>query len=623
MKSTGLGGLVLALFISAPAFADEQPKPNYSPEITRDYPTNVYWGDTHLHTKYSFDANSAGPIQIGPHEAYQFAKGETVTAHNGMQVKLRRPLDFLLIADHSEYLALSARLDSADPLLLNTEVGKRWHEMKKGGVEQNLKMYNELVTALTNNIDEIKDDKFSQSVWDEVAANAEQHNQPGVFTAFIGYEWSTTTAQGDNLHRNVLFRDGADKVTKLLPFSSLHSNDPADLWKHLEKYQETTGGQVLAIPHNGNLSNGLMFSRNDIKGNPLTPEYAAARAKWEPLVEATQYKGDSEAHPFLSPTDEFADYETWDRSNILMREKHQDWMTEFEYARPALKLGLEFEQNLGINPFKFGLIGSTDSHTGLATADENNFWGKFPNLEPGGDRWSQLFLEKLVGRKIDVYNWQISASGYAAVWAQENTRESLFDAMMRKETYASTGPRITLRFFGGWDYQAQDAQRANLAEIGYSKGVPMGGDLTTAPAGQSPKFLIRAVKDPDGANLDRIQIIKGWLDDQGKLQEKIYNLAVSDSRKIDAEGKTTPAGNTVDVADASYTNSIGDPELAVVWQDPDFNQKQRAFYYVRVLEIPTPRWTAYDAKYLGITMREEVKMTTQERVYSSPIWYTP
>lgn len=617
-----IGLLAVLYFVLSPLAAMAGEK-SYSPAAERDYPTHVYWGDTHLHTKYSLDAYATGNTKISPHEAYRLARGETVTAHNGMRVKLREPLDFLAITDHGEYLAVPSRIELVDPILLGTETGKRWNQMRQTGGAEYVKMFNEMVQALTTNTDLIKSTAFEQSVWDEVGANAELYNDPGKFTTFIAYEWSTTTLEGNNLHRNVIFRDGPAKTSQVLPFSSLNSDDPAKLWDYLAGYERNTGGAVLAIPHNGNLSNGLMFAPTDFKGNPFSSDYVATRARWEPLYEVTQYKGDSEAHPFLSPTDEFADYERWDKTNILMRRPHKNEMTQYEYARPALKLGLQLEQELGANPFKFGLVGGTDSHTGFSTADENNYWGKLSQQEPSPDRWSPIFLEHLAERTETVYNWQVAASGYTAVWAQENTRESLFSALKRKEVYASTGPRIELRFFAGWSYATDDALSPDLAAIGYRKGVPMGGDLSKAPTGKAPSFLIQAKRDPDGANLDRLQVIKGWLDDQGKLQEKIHDVALADGRTVDTTGKAPPVGNTVDVASASYSNSIGDPELAVVWKDPDFSPDLKAFYYLRVIEIPTPRWTAYDAKFFGITMGKEVPMVTQERAYSSPIWYTP
>ena len=609
---------------------------SYSPSVNEDYPINVYWGDTHLHTNLSVDANGVGNKSLTPDDAYRFAKGETVRAHNGKDVSLSRPLDFLVIADHAVNIGVMPRLASGDSLLLKTELGKRWYEkmqqypLNTGEVlnYSDRKPYQKMLAAIVNpeeqgflwnswfEDDVIRDAGFRRSVWESVTASADRHNQAGSFTAFIGYEWTPTPA----VHRVVIFKDTADKVNRILPFSKDDSEDPERLWDYLSDYEQKTGGEVLAIPHNGNLTNGTMFSLKNFQGQPLSIGYAKARSRWEPLYEVTQTKGDSEAHPALSPSDEFADYETWSSWSGRTMEGVETvgWKErkKSEYARSALKLGLGQQAKLGVNPFKFGLIGSTDMHTSLSTADEDNYWGKFSLSEPNKHR--------MLNSSNALTGWELAASGYTGIWAKENTRESLFAAMKRKEVYASTGPRMTVRFFGGWDYQNDDAFKPDLAKIGYEKGVPMGGDLTNAPDGLSPTFLIRAAKDPDGANLDRVQVIKGWHDTNGELFEKIYNVALSDNRKHNWRGKVKPVGNTVNVADASYTNTVGDSELAVVWQDPDFDKDQLAFYYVRVLEIPTPRWTAYDAKFFGLKdIPEEVPMVTQERAYTSPIWYSP
>ncbi len=462
-----------------------------------------------------------------------------------------------------------------------------------------------------------------RSQWDRTINAAEAFNEPGRFTAFIGYEWTSLSPPGDNLHRVVVYRDNATRARQTLPFITqppLGSIYPEDLWDALQAYEDRTGGQVLAIPHNGNLSNGIMFPAvNPRDDRPLTRAYAETRDRWEPLYEVTQIKGDGEAHPFLSPNDEFADYETWDLGNLNVSVAKTNDMLQYEYARSALQLGLKLDDSLGVNPYRFGMIGSTDSHTGLATADDDNFFGKHAGSEPSGERTQHPFMQTDVGM---IMGWEEVASGYAAVWARDNTREALFDAMMRKETYATTGPRMAVRFFGGWDFEANDANSRRPALAGYRRGVPMGGALRQADADGAPKFLVAALKDPIGANLDRIQIIKGWLDADGELQERVYDAAVSDDRVIDADGRCrTPVGNTVDVANATWTNTIGDPELITVWEDPDFDPNQRAFYYARVLEIPSPRWTAYDARYYGVDMPEGTRMVEQERAYTSPIWY--
>jgi hypothetical protein len=597
---------------------------SYSPYAAETFARQVYWGDTHLHTTLSPDANLYGNKQLTPDDAYRFAKGEVLTGHNGMDVRLRRPLDFLVVTDHAEYLGVLPGLARGDPLLLATPAGARW---AKGLGENPLSVFAEFGQSLMENRDMIESAQFEKAIWAQVLENAERHNAPGHFTAFIGYEYTSTT-NGDNLHRNVIFRDGAERVAQVVPFSSLDSDNPEDLWAYLADYEAKTGGSVLAIPHNSNLSGGLMFRLEDTAGNPLTKEYAERRAYFEPLVEATQYKGDSETHPYLSPEDEFADYETWDWANIGIQKAHQDAWFPYEYVRSALKLGLGLEATLGANPYRFGLVGSTDAHTSLAAGDESDFWGKFTRTEPGPGRWKVPLFE--VGEDADIpavaelYEWQMAASGYAAVWATANTREALFDAMRRKETYATTGPRMTVRFFGGFGFERSDAHAGDLAARGYAKGVPMGGDLGAAPDGGAPSFLVSAMRDPDGANLDRIQIVKGWRNADGSLAEKVYDVALSDGRRQHLVGGVVPpVGDTVDPATATYQNSIGDPALTSVWSDPEFDAAQHAFYYVRVIEIPTPRWSTYDAVRFGVELPDEVPRTTQERAYTSPIWYSP
>lgn len=631
MKHKPIALLVALLIGGGNIFAAELAKQptarDYSPYVGQDYPMNIYWGDTHVHTNMSADANLTGSNTVSPEDAYRFAQGQTVTSQHGLKARLRRPLDFMVVADHAEYIGLVNRLLADDPILLSTEVGRRWNRMLKGDKQKFIESAKEatgfakemMIDSFLTNKAVFRNKEFEQSVWNGVAATADRFNQPGKFTTFSGYEWSSHP-EIDNLHRVVIFKDGYDKVSRITPFSAFDSNRPEDLWRFLASYEKATGGEVIAIPHNPNASNGLMFSLQDSDRKPLTRAYAETRSRWEPLLEVTQIKGDSESHPKLSPNDEFAGYETWDKANLLFLKAKEDWMLKHEYARSALKLGLQEEQRLGINPFKFGMIGSSDAHTGLAGIDEDNFWGKVAESEPAPDRWQKYFFK---GEKFAMPAWRLAASGLAAVWARENTREALFAAMKRKETYATTGPRITVRFFGGWNFDPQDARRPDLALIGYRKGVPMGADLPQAPQGVSPDFLIRAVKDPDGANLDRVQVIKGWLGKDGKTHERVFDVALSDKRRVARNGKAPPVGSSVDVRNATYTNSIGDPELAVVWKDPKFDPRERAFYYVRVLEIPTPRWTAYDAKAFSVKMDKDVTMVTQERAYTSPIWYVP
>jgi hypothetical protein len=605
-------------------------KPHYSPYAGRNFPTRPLFGDTHLHTSFSMDAGAFG-ARLGPREAYRFARGEEVTASSGQSVKLSRPLDFLVVADHSDGFGFFPLIVGGDPKVMADPQGRKWNEMirsGKGGEAAVDIIVNFGKGTISKAIFPVPGTKAYRGAWQETIKAAEEANDPGRFTAFIGYEWTSNTA-GNNLHRNVIFRDDADKASQVEPYTTmkpLGSDNPRDLWKWMAAYEQKTGGQVLAIAHNGNLSNGRMFpSIESFTGKAIDLEYAETRARWEPLYEATQIKGDGEAHPFLSPNDEFADFETWDKGNLDLSEVKQKSMLEFEYARSALKNGLKHEQQLGVNPYKFGLIGSTDSHTGLSTADDDNFFGKTSAHEPNPERVQHPFIKAPSGAVIQ--GWEMTASGYAAVWATENTRESIWDAMERKETYATTGPRMIVRFFGGWDFEPKDAHNRLPAAIGYTKGVPMGGDLHGAPAGKSPTFLVAALKDPIGANLDRIQIVKGWLDARGEVHEKVYDVVWgdADNRKPDTKtGKLPAVGNTVDVGNAVWTNTIGDPELITVWKDPDFDPAQRAFYYARVIEIPTPRWTAYDAKYYGLkNLDAKIPMTTQEQAYTSPIWYSP
>jgi hypothetical protein len=465
-------------------------------------------------------------------------------------------------------------------------------------------------------------DEAARSIWVDFVTKADKYNEPGHFTAMTGFEW-TSTPDGDNLHRVVIFRDGAEKTRQTLPFSTFDSFDPEDLWKYMASYETKTGGQAIAIPHNGNLSNGLMFAEETFKGNDISQTYAKSRIRWEPIIEVTQIKGDGETHPIISPEDEFADYENWDLSNLDGSAPKKESMLQYEYARSALKLGLEIDKKIGANPYKFGLSGASDTHTALATTREENYFGKYVKTEPSPDRHNQEVIPA-DDPKLRILTSQEVASGLTGVWARENTREAIFDAMKRKEVYATTGTRIIVRVFGGWDFGPDDLNNSDFIALGYRGGVPMGGELTNAPRGKAPTFLIRAVRDPDGANLDRIQIIKGWLDSKGETHERIYDVAVSDGRKIGKDGRSKkPVGNTVDVDTATFTNSIGDATLDAYWTDPDFDPKESAFYYVRVLEIPTPRWTTYDAAFFGIDRPDNVPATLQDRAYTSPIWYTP
>ena len=592
----------------------------FSPYVGRNYPTKVLWGDQHTHTAISVDAGTM--CQLGQEDAYRFARGEEVTATTGTRAKLSRPLDWLVISDHAEMYGLMPQLLKGDPTILATPQGKKWYDaLKSGDKDVMFATAMEIVAALQQPDPPFESADAVRNAWNEYTALADRYNEPGRFSAIIGYEY--TTRGGFNLHRNVLFRGDASVANQTVPFSQFDSQNPEDLWNALDAFEKKTGADVLAIPHNGNLSNGLMFSVETNGGKPLTKELAELRARLEPIVEVTQIKGDGEAHPFLSPDDEFADYETWDDANLDGTEVKTKDMLQYEYARSALKIGLQLEKKLGVNPFKFGMVGGTDVHTALSAVGEDNFFGKHSGVEPDPHRYEHVVIKSPKDPSLTTYGWQQAASGRTAVWANENTREAIFDSMRRKEVYATTGSRITVRFFGGWDFAKEDALSRMPAGVGYDKGVPMGGDLRKAPAGKAPNFLVAAMKDAFSGNLDRIQIIKGWLDSDGKTHEKVYDVAWSDDRVPGANGKLPAVGNTVDVKNATWTNTIGTPELIAYWQDPDFDPKQHAFYYSRVIEIPTPRWTAYEAKRYGITMPKEVPMTTQERAYTSPIWYTP
>jgi hypothetical protein len=505
----------------------------------------------------------------------------------------------------------------------------RWNTSMRGGPEEQAKTANEVVSRQAQGKlpPLIKDPKIvgpiMKSVWQQYTATAEKYNEPGRFTAMIGYEW-TSVPGGNNLHRNVLFRDGKAKADQVFPFSAWNSEDPEKLWEWMAKYEAKTGGQLLAIPHNGNLSNGRMFELVDFEGNPLSKDYAERRARYEVLQEIVQTKGNSETHPTLSPTDEFAGdlgVAGWEYGNLTLEgEPEAPEMRPTMYLRAGLLRGLELEQSLGVNPFKFGVVGSTDVHNSLTSIEEDNYFGKLPGQEPSAKRWEHVSKQ---GFGKTRYTWHYLAAGYAAVWATANTREALWDALKRREVYGTSGTRMTLRFFGGWEYAASDAT-GDVAKAGYGKGVPMGGDLKPAPAGaKAPTFLVAAMKDPLFGNLDRIQIVKGWLGRDGRGQEKVYDVVWSDGRRKDAKGKLPPVGNTVDLTTATWKNSIGAPELRAIWTDPDFDPSQRAFYYARAIEIPTPRWTLYDAVRFGVKMEPEVPMTQQERAWSSPIWYAP
>lgn len=603
----------------------------YSPYVTNALPLEPnngdrpYYGDTHLHTAYSTDAGMLGNT-LTPDDAYRFAKGEKITSSTGLPLRLQRPLDYLVVSDHSENLGLAPAITEGSDLVSGNPWGKQVFDLVRSGkLENAIKAYDLWVEKLNNVDDPFKgDDRLLGTMWARVTDAAEKHNAPGKFTALIGYEW-TSMPDGNNLHRNVIYRDGKARADQVLPLSQYDSTDPERLWDWMAGYEKKTGGRVLAISHGGNLSNGLMFDDITlIAKKPLDRAYAQARMKWEPLYEVTQIKGDAETDPALSPNDEFANFERWNRGSFGPVKKTAEMLRK-EPAREALKRGMQYEAKLGVNPFKFGMAGGTDSHVGVSTTQENNFFGKVVPLEPSADpiRFDEVMAGRTAPPGSQMYARESSASGLTAVWAKTNTRSDLWDAMKRKETFATTGTRLRVRTFASFNFAAADAARADFARNGYARGVPMGGDLKAAPAGKSPVIIIQAMKDPDFANLDRVQVVKGWLDKAGKTHEQVIDVAWSGDRKRSADGNVPAVGNTVNVKEATYTNTIGAATLTGSWKDTSFDPTQKAFYYVRVLEIPTPRWTTFDAKKFGVKLPTDVPASIQERAYTSPIWYTP
>ena len=632
--------LFLSFLMIFPVFGNAV---EYSTGVDKDYPRKLLWGDTHLHSNQSADAYTIGNSNLTPSDAFRFARGEEVISEKGVRAKLRVPLDFLMVSDHATFLGMFKRIENRDLEILKTPLGKRWRKY----MDQNDP---NLFTEFVDGLDGRLEDTFSKEdyipIWKEITENVDKFNQPGVFTALIGYEW-TPAPTGDNLHRVVVFKDDAKLAQKIIPFSAIDSRKPEDLWNFLKEYNSSTGGEAISISHNSNISGGRMFPSENSYGEPIDSAYANMRNRWEPLVEATQVKGDSETHPALSPDDQFADYETWEgnigrsQTKRLIRisttgdckdplnykcykykekEKHR---YKGSYVRSGLRRGLEIEKKIGVNPYKFGLIGSTDNHTALAASEEDNFFGKFLDSEPGPGRVDSCMAG--CGRPVNIAdgedipsgdlwkNWQITASGYAGVWARDNTREEIFNAFKRKETYATTGPRIAVRFFGGWKFSETDSFDPNFVDLGYNKGVPMGSDLPLRGRNKSPNFIIMAAKDPNGANLERVQVVKGWTNKDGSSSEKVYDVDLS----------SDAGSNTVDVETATYKNSIGEAQFVSFWSDPDFNPKEQSFYYVRVIEIPTPRWTTYDSVIFGNKLPEFIPSSQQERAYTSPIWYSP
>ena len=601
---------------------------------------NVYFGDTHLHSSYSFDAFLNNNHSADPDTAYRWAKGQPVIhPYNRARVQIDTPLDFLVVSDHAEMLGVMRAVHEDN--FIKEDLGwigniKRWYSfwLMNRAIDSNtglqffsqflpqnptIEGHSDPVQHPDNNISDLAifgdTSKTSILAWHDIVETAERHNDPGTFTSLLGWEWSSIP-MGANLHRIVISPDGAEKGKQFLPYGSDQSQYPEDLWQWLDETQQQTGARFLAIPHNSNISKGYMFDNTTLRGEPITAEYARRRMQWEPVVEVTQIKGDSETRSDFSPEDEFADFENYDYY-IQVGQKNDYKASAADYIRPALKRGLSIGQQVGVNPYKFGLIGSTDAHTGLSTSEEGNFWGKMASD-------STPETKERLGAKLRSNGWNMSASGIAAVWAEENTREAIYAAFKRKEVYATSGPRLRVQMFAGWDFPEGAESSESFSAIGSQFGVPMGGDLTSGDNdGKAPVFLLRAVKDPLGANLDRLQVVKGWIDSAGQQQEKVYNVAWSDDRQLDASGNLSPVGNTVDLSSGRYDNSIGQPEFSLRWTDPDFGPQQSAFYYVRVLQIPTPRNGLLDSLALELDEPPRGAKTIQERAYSSPIWYQP
>ena len=608
--------------------------------VTAEPVKNVYFGDTHLHSSYSFDAFLNNNHSADPDTAYRWAKGQPVIhPYNRARVQIDTPLDFLVVSDHAEMLGVMRAVHEDN--FIKEDLGwigniKRWYSfwLMNRAIDSNtglqffsqflpqnptIEGHSDPVQHPDNNISDLAifgdTSKTSTLAWHDIVETAERHNDPGIFTSLLGWEWSSIP-MGANLHRIVISPDGAEKGKQFLPYGSDQSQYPEDLWQWLDETQKQTGARFLAIPHNSNISKGYMFDDTTLRGEPITAEYARRRMQWEPVVEATQIKGDSETRSDFSPEDEFADFENYDYY-IQVGQKNDYKASAADYIRPALKRGLSIGQQVGVNPYKFGLIGSTDAHTGLSTSEEGNFWGKMASD-------STPETKERLGVQMRSNGWNMSASGIAAVWAEENTREAIYAAFKRKEVYATSGPRLRVQMFAGWDFPEGAESSESFSAIGSQFGVPMGGDLTAGDNdGKAPVFLLRAVKDPLGANLDRLQVVKGWIDSAGQQQEKVYNVAWSDDRQLDASGNLSPVGNTVDLSSGRYDNSIGQPEFSLRWTDPDFGPQQSAFYYVRVLQIPTPRNGLLDSLALELDEPPRGAKTIQERAYSSPIWYQP
>jgi len=613
---TGAAALPLAWHVvigfgaGEPAHAAQQSQPTAGGAIKSNPDRDAYFGDLHLHTTNSFDAYVLMGTKTTPEEAYAFARGDTIN-YLGTPIHRGEPLDFLAVTDHSENIGVFNQLDDPNSALSLSEVGKL---AKAGGYEN----FRKLVGLLSGKRLGPDNERVADSAWARNVAAANSYYQPGKFTTFVAYEW-TSMPSGQNLHRNVIFR--GDKAPA--PFTAQDSTDPQDLWTWLSKIR-AQGYEALAIPHNGNASNGLMYDWTTLKGRPIDEAYAQLRAANEPLSEVSQNKGTSETHPSLSGSDEFANYEIFD--HLLLGNTPSK--PGGSYWRDALGRGLAIQAKIGVNPYKDGAEGSSDLHSGLSVSTAEEYGGIAGANLGGGKATSREQAAKAIGQGGQPANSglkpaEVSPGALTGVWAESNTRESLYAALRRKETFATSGSKLRVRFFGGWNFGRSLLSDSNWVHTAYQQGVPMGSDLPRAASRRAPSFVVQAVKDPNRGNLDRVQIVKVWLQN-GKQQERVFDVAWSGDRRIEPRtGKLPAVGNTVDLKTGRYANTIGAAELATVWTDPTFNAGVPAVYYVRVLEIPTPRWTTLRALEFGLPLPADVPATLQQRAWSSPIWYNP
>lgn len=595
----------------------------------------LLWGDTHLHTNYSFDAFLNGNHTADPETAYRYARGYPVIhPYNRTRVRIGTPLDFLVVSDHAEFFGgirdiYFEGIQDPDPNIIERLVYWYNERLIRSAIDEGRgpEYFRDLLPAFGDPREAAAKwredvgavappgaELSASNAWNRLRRIADAHNRPGEFSALIGWEWSSNPG-GANLHRVVFTDASGEAAASFMPFASTDSPYPEDLWAWLDRTQNETGVRFISIPHNSNISRGFMFPETTLEGEPINAEYASARLRWEPVAEITQIKGDSETHPDLSPDDPFADFELypWWIANTRI---DGYTATEADYLRSALRTGLELENRIGENPYRFGVIGSTDSHTGLSSAEEPNFWGKMAYDSIPENKQGVALTDGPTG-------WTMQAAGLAAVWAEENTRASIMDGFHRREVYATTGPRIRVRVFGGYDFSEEDLSSVDFADRGYARGVPMGGELRRSADDLPPTFMVRTAMDPRSANLDRVQMVKGWVDEEGTSHEKVYDIAWSGDRIPDAEGEVPAVGDTVDRVNGTFSNTIGASQLETVWTDPDFNADRLAFYYIRVLEIPTPRHAQLDAIALGLDAPTEGPEVIQERAYASPIWYSP